>query len=278
MIQNVSMIGTPEHEQRDGHLRGPEDREQRQAVADELDAAGPREDRGRVEVPAEEPEQRAGEDEAERGDDRLVDRGRQVDQPQRHGGDERDPRRQAVETVDEVDAVDHPDDPEDREARGEPVRERDDVAAERVRDERDADPEGDREDAEDDLAGELPARPEVEEVVDRAERRGRRPADQQRGQLVGERRAQGLLDAERQEPAEVAGRDEDQRDRDERRRDGDAAASRDRDDVDAAGLRPVDHPVADDEPSDDRGQDQRDERPRRGTPRRSGRGRRRASG
>ena len=89
--------------------------------------------------------------------------------------------------------------------------ERDDVAAERVRDERDVDPEGDREDAEADLAGELPAGAEVEEVVDRAERGRRGAADQQRGQLAGEGRAQRLVDPERQEPAEVVGRDEDQR-------------------------------------------------------------------
>ena len=33
--------------------------------------------------------------------------------PERHRGDERDARRQAVEPVDEVDAVDHAHDPED---------------------------------------------------------------------------------------------------------------------------------------------------------------------
>ena len=122
MIQNVSMIGTPRTSERDGDLGGPEDGQHGQRVADELDAAGPGEDRGRVEVPAQEPEQRPGEGEAQDGDQRLADGPTWVVRlmmPEGHRGDERDPRRQPVEAVDPVDAVDHPDDPEDREARGE---------------------------------------------------------------------------------------------------------------------------------------------------------------
>ncbi len=69
----------------------------------------------RVEVPAQEPEQRAGEGEAQDRDERLADLVVRLMMPERHRGDERDARRQPVEAVDEVDAVDHPDDPEDRE-------------------------------------------------------------------------------------------------------------------------------------------------------------------
>ena len=76
--------------------------------------------------------------------------------------------------------------------------------------------------AEADLADELPARAEVEEVVDGAERRGRRAADQQRGQLARQRRAQRLIEPERPSQPTSSSRDEDQRDREERRRDRDA--------------------------------------------------------
>ena len=213
-----------------------------------------------MEVPAQEPQQRTGEDEAEHRDDRLIDRRRQVDQPQRHRRDERDPRGQAVEAVDEVDAVDHPHDPEDREARREGAAERDDVAAERIGDERDVDPEGDGEDAEAHLSGELPAGAKVEEVVDRAKRGRRGPTHQQRGQLAGQGRTQRLFEPERQEPAEVVGRDETQGHGDECRCHRDPAAAGDRDDIDPAGLGSVDHPVADDQPPDERGQDQGEQR------------------
>ena len=73
MIQNVSMIGTPRTSSATATLAVPEDREHGERVADELDAARAREDRGRVEVPAQEPEQRAGEGEAQDGDERLAD-------------------------------------------------------------------------------------------------------------------------------------------------------------------------------------------------------------
>ena len=77
-----------EHEQRNGDLRRAEDGEHRQGEAHELDAAGSREDRCRVEVPAKEPEQRAGEGEAQHRDERLAHLGREADDPQRHRGDE----------------------------------------------------------------------------------------------------------------------------------------------------------------------------------------------
>ena len=57
-------------------------------------------------------------------------------------------------------------------------------AAERVRDELDVDPEGDREQPEAELADELPARAEVEEVVEGADRRGQRAAQQEGRELA----------------------------------------------------------------------------------------------
>ena len=107
---------------------------------------------------------------------------RQADQPERHRRDERDAGRQAVEAVDPVDAVDHPDDPEDRERRPRtgPAVKRIGAAAERVGDEVDADPERDRAAGQRDLAEQLPARAQVEQVVDGAEPGRDRPAEEQR--------------------------------------------------------------------------------------------------
>ena len=92
MIQNVSMIGTPRTSSATATLAVPEDRQDGQRVADELHAARPGEDRRRVEVPAQEPEQRAGQGEAQDGDERLTDLRRQADEAERDGGDERDRR------------------------------------------------------------------------------------------------------------------------------------------------------------------------------------------
>ena len=61
-----------QHEQGHRDLGAAEDREQRQGVAHEHHPARADEDRGRVEVPAQEPEERAGEGEAQQGDDRLL--------------------------------------------------------------------------------------------------------------------------------------------------------------------------------------------------------------
>ena len=72
MIQNVSMIGTPRTSRATATLAVPRIGQHGQRVADELDAAGPGEDRGRVEVPAQEPEQRAGQGEAQDRDERLA--------------------------------------------------------------------------------------------------------------------------------------------------------------------------------------------------------------
>src|SRR6266576_761226 len=69
-----------EDEHRDRDLGGPEDRQHGEDIAEEHHPAGPREDRRRVEVPAEEPEQRAAEDEAEDRDERLDDLSGQADE------------------------------------------------------------------------------------------------------------------------------------------------------------------------------------------------------
>ena len=84
------MIGTREDQQRDGDLGRAEDRQDGERVAHEHHAARADEHRRRVEVPAQEPEQRAGQREAEHRDERLADE-RQADQPQRDGGDQDDP-------------------------------------------------------------------------------------------------------------------------------------------------------------------------------------------
>ena len=80
-----------EDEERDGDLGGAQHGEHRQRVPDELHARA-REDRGWVKVPAQEPEQRAGERETEDRDQRLPDLRREADQADRHGGDERHAR------------------------------------------------------------------------------------------------------------------------------------------------------------------------------------------
>ena len=99
-------------------------------------------------------------------------------------GDQRDAGGQAVEPVDPVDAVDHADDPEDREPDRERLAEPDDAVAERVVDHVDPDPERDRQERQPELASELPARAQVEQVVDAAERRGGRAAHEQRDEVA----------------------------------------------------------------------------------------------
>ena len=101
------MIGMPGRASRRRPLPFPEDREKSKRVADEHDPARPDEDRRRVEVPAQEPEQRPGQGKAQDRNERLAHLGRQADQAEGHGRDERDAGREAVEAVDPVDAVDH---------------------------------------------------------------------------------------------------------------------------------------------------------------------------
>ena len=60
MIQKASMIGTAEDEQGDGDLRRAEDRQDGERVADEHHAARADEHGRRMEVPAQETEERAG--------------------------------------------------------------------------------------------------------------------------------------------------------------------------------------------------------------------------
>ena len=172
-----------EDQEGNGDLGRPEDGEHGQREAEELDAARAGEDRGRVEVPAQEPEQGTGQRETQHGDERLADLGREADQPQRHGGDETDPGRQPVEAVDPVDAVDHPDDPEDRQPGRDRAGEADHAGRERVGDEVDRDPERNRADGQQDLAKQLRPRPQIEQVVDRAQGRCDSSAEQQRRDL-----------------------------------------------------------------------------------------------
>ena len=68
MIQNVSMIGTPRTSRATATLAVPRIDRIGQRVADEHHPARAGEDRGRVEVPAQEAEQRAGQGEAQQGD------------------------------------------------------------------------------------------------------------------------------------------------------------------------------------------------------------------
>ena len=217
-----------EDEQRDRDLGRAEDRQHGQRVAHEHHAARPDEDRRRVEVPAQEPEQRPGEGEAEHRDVRLADE-RQADQPERDRGDEHDARRQAVEPVDEVDAVDHPDDPEDRERRRRPARRGGSTPGPNgFDDELDRDPAArPRAAARPSCAGELPARPQVEVVVEDAERGRQRAADEQRDEA---RRCRSSPGRRRSRTGAVEPERTASDDGDERGRDRDAAAARDRDD------------------------------------------------
>ena len=136
----------------------------------------------------------------------------------------RDPGREAVEPIDPVDRVDHPDDPEDREPDRERLAEADRrPVAERVVDDRDADPERDGDQGQPDLAGQLPARAQVEQVVDAAER-GRRGTAEEQGQEV-----RGLEGQRRRHPAEpLVEQDEPAGDQQEGRSDREAAGPRDR--------------------------------------------------
>ncbi len=94
-------------------------------------------------------------------------------------------------------------------------------AAEGVRDEPDVDPEDDREQRKAELTGQLPARAEVEQVVEGADRGGEGAAQQEGLELAL---------PERDEQAQELGiqQEEDHDHHEERRRDRDAAASRDR--------------------------------------------------
>ena len=87
MIQNVSMIGTPSTRAATATFAGAEDREHGQRVADEHDAARAGEDRRRMEVPAQEAGEGAGEHEAEHRHVRLDRVGGQADDAQ---GERRD--------------------------------------------------------------------------------------------------------------------------------------------------------------------------------------------
>ena len=247
-----------EDEQRDRHLGRPEDREHRQRVPDELDAARPAEDLRRVEVPAQEPGQRPGQREAQDRDERLADLRRQAQEPQGHRGDQRDPGRQAVEAVDPVDAVDHPDDPEDREPDRERLAEADHVVAERVVD--DGDPDAEQ-------RPRTPPSPIWPASCQRARRSNRssmppsaaaaapprnsaRNSDGPRVSGVGTQSALALRSTN--PPATTR----------KRRGDREAAGAWDRARIHAASIRAIDDAVAQHDPPDERRQDEREERGR----------------
>jgi hypothetical protein len=124
-----------------------------------------------VEVPAEETKEGAGQGKAEDRHQGLVHGGGQADEPQGNGGDEGDPRGQAVQAVDEVHAVDHPDDPEKGEGDSHGVAE-DDDPAQGVLEGLDADPEGHGPAGNDELAEELPAGPQLQGIIQQAEEGG----------------------------------------------------------------------------------------------------------
>ena len=107
------------------------------------------------------------------------DLGGQADDPQRDRRDERDTRREPIEAVDPVDAVDHPDDPEDGQAGRDQAVEADQVRRRADWRRSDRDPEEDREAGQRDLAEQLEAGPQVEQVVDGTEAGGERAAEQE---------------------------------------------------------------------------------------------------
>ena len=169
------------------HLGRAQDRQDGQGVADEHHAARAGEDRGREEVPAQEPGQGAGQGEAEHRHERLperADRRRQADEPEGDGGDEPDARREPVEAVDEIHAVDHAQDPE----HGEPGADdaaHVDLAAERARDHVRGGAKEDRGDRHEHLAGQLVTRPQLERVVQRPDDRRERASAEERDELGG---------------------------------------------------------------------------------------------
>ena len=188
-----------------------------------------------------------GQCEAQDGDERLADLRREADETQGHRCDQGDPGRQAVQAIDEVDAVDHPHDPEDREAGSEDATEHDDARSEGVVDEVDDDAGADGEDGHGHLAGELPACLQIEEVIDRAERRRSGSTKQEGSQFV-------RRDRDRNERQALVDQQECDAGQQEGRGDGESPRPWHRDGVDPALLRQVHHLVVDDEAADERRQ------------------------
>jgi hypothetical protein len=124
-------------------------------------------------------------------------------------------------------------------------------APERVRDEVDGHAKGDSEQASAICPSNWHARPQVDQVVDRAERRGDRTAEEERNDLRSLQR-----DRDRDEPAALIDDEEHRRDEQEGGADREATAARDRDGVDPAGLRMVHDLIAHHDPSNEGRQDQ----------------------
>ncbi len=155
-------------------------------VAQEIGAAVPHEDRRGVEVVDEEPERRAGDD---RGEHRGVVLAEvEGDDRERRRRDRPDARREAVDAVGEVDDVDEADHGDERE-RATGVAELHPVD-EGQREVRDLDAAAHRDVDRERLAGELDGRMEVDEVVDRADQRDDRGAEEDRRERAAVRQPQ----------------------------------------------------------------------------------------
>ena len=131
---------------------------------------------------------------------------------------------------------------------------RDDPGPERVVDEVDLDAERDGARSQRDLTEELPARPQVEQVVQRAERGGDRSSEQQRRDPERmQRRRDGDQVGELVDDQEPAGH------REERGGHDQPAAPRDRFAIDPPSPGPIHDPAQEQEPPDLRGEDERNQ-------------------
>jgi len=195
-------------------------------VADGEDAGGADEHARRVEVVGQEAEQRAGQERAQNGHDRLA-RVLERDDAQRRDGNEGNAGQEAVEAVDEVDAVEHAHDPQRRRGDRGTVEERYPDITERVGQPVDHDAERQRDRREDDLADELPSRTESQTIVEVAQEGTDGDADEERDDML---RGHGL---ERRELEDGVDGQPGQADDYERGGDRQAAGARDRSRMDA---------------------------------------------
>jgi len=224
-----------EDEQGRGDLRGAEDRQHRKHRPDEGHAGRAEKETRRMEVEQQEATGRARERERHPRDERFVDLRQQRQGTQREGGDRRDPGRQSIEPVDEVERDVHPHDPEDGECDRDDPGDLDQPIAERIVHEVDAQPGSDDDGRDDEETEELPARAELEHVVDETQRHSEER--RQRGEREA-RRADLLGDEEGM--AGHAVDDPEREDREtERQRDREAARPRDRSRMRATPARHV---------------------------------------
>ena len=122
-----------------------------------------------MEVEEEESCDRASEGEGHPRDERLRDLRQERETAERKRGDSGDAGRETIEPVDEVECDVHADDPEHRERDGDGERELDHAIGERVVHEVDVDAREDDDRGDDEETEELPARAELENVVDQAD-------------------------------------------------------------------------------------------------------------